>query len=236
MAKFTFAVFPVRFYPFPLSVKEGLGVSRTVSINALQQSHDIVAVPQRRFEATDVKEEEDLLKVGVLVSEWKKTQEEKGAWRIEISFSSAVKIDRIWFDENSGCFMGEGEIVHLYPSLEEEADFALAEACKYIFHYFNTSDFFQLIPTLRAVIQKTYNWLRNTHPSTLSQDGDSPVQNLQNHSEYPRNWRGQLLYPAFGLRGNLAQQQLQRICHEYLQLRQTTGATNTGQEKDRRES
>jgi endopeptidase La len=179
MTKFTFAVFPVRFYPFPLSVKEGLGVSRTVSINALQQSQDIVAVPQKRFEATEVKGEEDLLKVGVLINEWKKTHEEKGAWRIEASFSAAVKIDRIWFDEKSGCFMGEGEIIHLYPSLDEEADFALAEACKYIFHYFNTSDFFQLIPTLRAVIQKTYNWLRNTHPSTLSQDSDAQFKILK---------------------------------------------------------
>jgi ATP-dependent Lon protease len=170
MAKFTFAVFPVKFFAFPLTEKENIGVSRTFSINALQQkNYDIIAVPQKRFDMAEIKGEEDLLKVGALVDNWKKLQEEKGIWRVGISFNAAVKIDRVWFDNDLSCFLGEGEPIHLSPSIEE-ADFFLAEACKYIFGYFSASEFFHLAPTLQAVIQKTYSWLRNTHPSAISQD------------------------------------------------------------------
>jgi len=163
-----FAIFPVRFYPFPMTEKEHVGVSRPFSLKAFEQTVGIVAVPQRIFNANEIKGENDLLKVGVLIEEWKKTKEDNNSWWVRLSFGAPVEFKRIWFDETAGCFKGEGEIIHLYPSISDEPDFTLIHACQQILGYFANNDFFDLIPTLRALIQKAYSWTKSTHPISFS--------------------------------------------------------------------
>ena len=174
MSKTIFSIIPVRFYPFPMTIKDELGVSRSISINALKYEGEIVAVPQRILSAHEVRNENDLLKVGVHITEWSKMKEDNGAWWVKATFGNPVKFERIWFDKDLNCFMGEGEFIQIksFPISEDDdvKIIAIAEACKHILKYFAHNNFFEFAPTLSALIGKIYNWVRNLPPIAIASD------------------------------------------------------------------
>ena len=168
MSEITFAILPIRFYPYPRTERDGIAVGRTISLNALQNPIGVALVPQRFFSAQEVKDGTDLLRRGVIVTTWEKVKEEKNIWWIKTSLGNAIQINEIWFDNEAQCFVGKGNLIPFSPYLSDKPDFALADACIQIFQFFNMSDFFELVPTLKAIIQKTYNQVRNKDPLTIS--------------------------------------------------------------------
>ena len=188
MSKTIFSIIPVRFYPFPMTIKDELGVSRSISINALKYEGEIVAVPQRILSAHEVRNENDLLKVGVHITEWSKMKEDNGAWWVKATFGNPVKFERIWFDKDLNCFMGEGEFIQIksFPISEDDdvKIIAIAEACKHILKYFAHNNFFEFAPTLSALIGKIYNWVRNLPPIAIASD---PAPVSYTHLTLPTN-------------------------------------------------